>query len=77
MDVLKISDHVKEIMGLVEKIFQVIDRFETSRPGSIGFTKLEEAVLWLQVMAQQVPLKAVPDAKPADVAPQEPVVGSV
>jgi len=32
---------------------------ETSRPGSISFTKLEEAILWLQVMVNQVPLKSL------------------
>ena len=55
----KKANDLKEIMSLVEQIFQVIDRYETSRPGSLGFTKLEEAVLWLQVMVNQVPLKAV------------------
>jgi hypothetical protein len=54
---VKINEDIKEIMSHVENIFKVIDKYETSRPGSIGFTKLEEAVLWLQVMIQQVPLK--------------------
>ncbi len=51
------SSHVKEAMDYVEKIFQVIDRYEQSRPSSIAFTKLEEAILWLQVMVNQIPLK--------------------
>lgn len=55
----KKSNDLKEIMSLVERIFNIIDHYETSRPGSLGFTKLEEAVLWLQVMINQVPLKAV------------------
>lgn len=51
------SNDIKEIMGHIENVFKVIDRYETSRPGSIAFTKLEEAILWLQVMVNQVPYK--------------------
>lgn len=43
---------VHEIMGLM-------DRFQDSRSGSISFTKLEEAMMWLQVMTHSVPLKEV------------------
>ena len=60
MDV-KSSENITEIMGYVENIFKVIERYDASRPGQLGFTKLEEAILWLQVMAQQVPLKEKKD----------------
>lgn len=60
---VKINEDIKEIMMLVESIFKVIDKYETSRPGSLGFTKLEEAILWLQVMVQQVPLRQNPQEK--------------
>lgn len=51
------AKNLAEIMQCVEGIFKVLDRYEPSRPSSLGFTKLEEAVLWFQVMIQQVPLR--------------------
>lgn len=46
------------MLSAAEKLFQIIDRYEPSRPGSLAFTKLEEMILWAQVMVQQVPVKA-------------------
>jgi hypothetical protein len=60
------SENIKEIMGYVENIFKVIDRYDASRPGQLGFTKLEEAILWLQVMAQQVSIKEKRDEAPLE-----------
>jgi hypothetical protein len=62
----KASENIKEVMHHIESIFKIIDQYETSRPGSLGFTKLEEAILWLQVMVQQVPLKEKPEENKTD-----------
>lgn len=46
--------------NMINKISQIMadmDKFEDSRSGSLSFTKLEEAMMWLQVMAHNVPLK--------------------
>lgn len=48
---------VKQIVDKIEEIFRIIDLFDDSRPGNIGFTKLEEAIMWLNVMAHNVSLK--------------------
>ena len=50
--------NLQEVMNHVEAIFKVIDKYETCKPGMLGITKLEEAILWLQVMIQKVPLKS-------------------
>lgn len=42
----------------VESVLKMIDKFEPSRPGSIAFQKLEEAIMWLNVMTHHIPLKA-------------------
>lgn len=59
----KAAENIKEIMEHVENIFKLIDKYEPSRMGSIAFTKLEEAVLWLQVMVQNIPLKEKAEEK--------------
>ncbi len=46
---LKAAD-LTEFSMHVENAMKVIDRYEPSRPGSLSFTKLEEAMLWIQVM---------------------------
>jgi hypothetical protein len=42
--------NISEVMG-------IMDQFQDSRSGSIAFTKLEEAIMWLQVMVHNVPFK--------------------
>lgn len=55
----------KELLGsIISKISEVMaimDNFQDSRPGSLAFTKLEEAIMWLQVMAHNAPLKPKPE----------------
>lgn len=48
--IAKVVDQVNAIMGF-------IDLYEANRPGSIAITKLEEAVMWCQVMVNNVNLK--------------------
>jgi hypothetical protein len=48
---------LNEIVQNIENVFKIIDRYQNSRPGSIAFTKLEEAILWLQVMVHNIPVK--------------------
>lgn len=48
-----------EIISHVNAIMALIDKYEANRPGSIAFTKLEEAVLWTQVMIGNAKLKPV------------------
>lgn len=43
-----------EITKKIEDIFKVMDLYEISRPGSIAYQKLEEALLWLQVMTTHI-----------------------
>lgn len=50
------QENLQQVMDHVEGIFKVIDKYETSKPAAISITKLEEAILWLQVMVQKVPL---------------------
>lgn len=62
------TENMQEIMNHVEAIFKVIDKYEISKPGMLGITKLEEAILWLQVMIQKVPL-AKKDSENKEAAP--------
>jgi hypothetical protein len=45
------------MLSRISEIMALMDTFEDSRPGSMAFTKLEEAMMWLQVMAHNIPLK--------------------
>lgn len=45
------------MIQLIQEVMNKMDKFESSRPGSIAFTHLEEAVMWLQVMTNRIPLK--------------------
>jgi hypothetical protein len=47
----KMVDQINLIMGF-------IDLYEPNRPGSIAITKLEEAVMWSQVMVNNASLRA-------------------
>ena len=51
------QNEMKEFSNLVEKAIEFIDRYEVSRPSSMTFTKLEEAILWAQVMIMNVKIK--------------------
>lgn len=53
------SDVMKDVMKRIEDVMAIVDRYEISRPGSMAFTKLEEAILWIQVLVSNVSLKEV------------------
>lgn len=49
--------NLKEAMSHVEAIFEVVHRYELSRPVGRVIDKLEDTILWLQVLVNQVPVK--------------------
>lgn len=60
MEVKTTVPHVMtEVLKHVEEVMNFIDKYEISRPGTQAFIKLEEALLWLQVMVGNVALKKV------------------
>lgn len=56
-----LSESPKEMLGVIinkiSEVMGIMDNFQDSRPGSLAFTKLEEAIMWLQVMTHNAPLK--------------------
>lgn len=65
-----LPESLAEIYPHFEKVMNFIETYESSRPGSMAFTKLEEAILWLQVMVNNVSLKKKEEVK-------EPIVGEL
>jgi hypothetical protein len=62
LDQDEMNEKVKNISQFIKHVdaaMKVIESYEASRPGSLSFTKLEEAILWAQVMVNQIPLKVV------------------
>lgn len=63
MEVRSMDENQKEIVSkviaLVNDTMGYIDLFEPNRPASIATTKLEEAVMWIQVMVANCKLKEV------------------
>lgn len=51
------KDMLGAIISKISEVMGIMDNFQDSRPGSLAFTKLEEAIMWLQVMAHNAPLK--------------------
>lgn len=55
----EIDDAQKEIIDQavvhVNELIQIVDGFESSRQGSLAVTKLEEFVMWFQMMVTNVP----------------------
>lgn len=51
------SGVMKDFMKSIDGLMQIVDSYEVSRPGSMVFTKLEEAILWMNVLVTNVPLK--------------------
>jgi hypothetical protein len=51
------KDILSSMIGKISEVMGNMDKFQDSRSGSIAFTKLEEAMMWLQVMVHNVPLK--------------------
>lgn len=56
------SENLNEFIELMKKAMEIINLYEDSRPGNFAFTKLEEAILWTQVLVGQVPLLKKEDA---------------
>lgn len=56
-------DSLTEMCSYIEKVMIFIETYESSRPGSHAFTKLEEAILWLQVMVNNVDIKKKEEVK--------------
>lgn len=64
------EENLTRFVSAVQKAFEVIDEYEGSRVSGLAFTKLEEAILWAQVMVGQTNLKAKEEVK---VIPDEKV----
>ncbi len=69
------TEVMNDIVQRIDGVMEIIRSFEESRPGSIAFTKLEEAIMWLNVMVHHVPQKPVPDC-PIDAKKEEVVEGA-
>lgn len=54
------ANDLHEFNRLVEAAMAIVDKYEMAKPGSMAFTKLEEAILWSQVLITHCNLKAVP-----------------
>lgn len=52
-----ISELLNEMVNKISQVMAIMEMFKPSRPGSIAFTKLEEAMMWLQVLTVNIPLK--------------------
>jgi hypothetical protein len=51
------NEILSKVVSLINNVMGYIDLFEPNRPASIAVTKLEEAVMWSQVMIANVALK--------------------
>ena len=52
---------MNDIVKRIEEIMEIIRGFEESRPGSIAFERLEESIMWLNVLVHNVPQKPILD----------------
>lgn len=50
---------LEEIVKCISRAMGIMDSFQPSRSGNIAFERLEEAMMWCQVMANNVPLKPI------------------
>lgn len=48
---------IQQMIGHIQNAMDIIDLFEPSRPGGLAFTKLEEAIMWMQVLINNIALK--------------------
>jgi len=62
------AENLSKFVKGVEDSMHIIGLYEQSRPGSIAFTKLEEAILWAQVMIGQINLKKDEETEVKDEA---------
>lgn len=58
------AEIMSDIMKRIEDVMAIIDSFEISRPGLMVFTKLDEAILWSQVLVSKIALKKSHDSAP-------------
>lgn len=50
---------MQDIVNKVDDLLKVVGLFEESRPTEKSVTKLEEAVMWMNVMCHHVPMKPI------------------
>jgi hypothetical protein len=60
------KDLIEGIISDIENVFTVIRKFEDNRAGAIAFTKLEEAIMWLNVMVNHFEVKETAEEKSSD-----------
>ncbi len=62
MEIQRMSDEqmstLRKVSEHIDAIITLIDQHETSRYGSMAFTKLEECMHWMNSLVGQIPLKA-------------------
>lgn len=71
MEASQKETNLTKFVNAVQQAFGVIDLYEGSRVSALTFTKLEEAILWAQVMVGQTKLKS--DETETKVIPDEKV----
>lgn len=49
---------MQEILSLTNRLMELIDEYEVTKASHMAFTKVEEAILWMQVMVSQTKKKA-------------------
>ena len=48
---------IGKVVHHITQVMDIIDLYEPSRPGQLAFTKLEEAIMWSQVMVNNIAQK--------------------
>lgn len=57
MEDAKKKELITEALNLVDGFINKVELFESCRPASICLTKIEEAMMWFQVLASNAALK--------------------
>lgn len=55
------KDLLNTMISKITEVMGIMEIFDLSRPGSIAFTKLEESIMWLQVLCHTIPFKPKDD----------------
>lgn len=55
---LKKQEDLREIASLTQRLMDIVQSFEDTRPSAMSFIKLEEFLMWSQVMVQATNYRA-------------------
>lgn len=56
-DKVEAAKVIEDIVKRIEQVMHVVNLFEDSRPTEKSLTKLEEAIMWMNVMVHHVELR--------------------